>query len=165
MYSYTLGDYKTVLHEKTYLNQLIAVNPVVESFTDDGENIKVNCTSSLLTPEISALNDVIPANQPANEVIRLAVSNAIDFGNRTILDAITENVLLGITQAGMTHTVAKRMFEVNSALTSGSLYDAIHELKIVPEEHKDGVFISDDRLLSVVNKIETYLNIPLSVEL
>lgn len=90
------------------------------------------------------------------------VDQAMNFGNELMLDFTAENVRLGITQAGMTRVVRERTTEVRDCLYTGSLYDAIGAIKSVPEEHKDPVFITNARLLSVLNRIEAYLKLPLS---
>lgn len=100
-----------------------------------------------------------------SERVKLSIQNAITFGLQLMIEFASENVLLGITQAGMTSTVRLRLAGVVNALQTGSLYDAIHELKIIPEESKDGTFITDARLLSAVNRIEKYLVIALSENL
>lgn len=97
--------------------------------------------------------------------VQSAVSAAISFGQKLMSDFVTENVMLGITQAGKTKAVRQAFVEVMSALQTGSLYDAIDEAKLIPLEAKDPVFVTDARILSFVNKIETYLQIPLSESL
>lgn len=97
--------------------------------------------------------------------IESVISKAIAFGNGLITKYAAENVMLGITQAGMTSTVRSRMTDVISAIQTGSLYDVIHEIKTFPEENKDAVFITNARLLLFCNKIEAYLGITLSTTL
>lgn len=94
-----------------------------------------------------------------------SVKSAIAFGQKILEEMSYENVMLGITQAGMTNQVRKRTAEVTSALATGSLYDAIFEARQIPAEDKDATFITDVRLLAFVNKIETYLGIELSTSL
>lgn len=93
------------------------------------------------------------------------LSNAMNFGSQLMKDFTKENIVLGITQDGMTGTVRKNMIEVISALQTGSLYDAIAEAKAIPVEAKDAKYITDVRLLAFVNKIEQYLGIALSTTL
>jgi hypothetical protein len=54
---------------------------------------------------------------------------------------------------------------VIGALQTGSLYEAIANAKAVPSGNKDATFITDVRILSFVNKIESYLGITLSTSL
>jgi hypothetical protein len=89
---------------------------------------------------------------------------ASSLGRQLINSFIQENVELGITQAGKTKAVRQAMAEVTSCLMTGSLYDAIDELRIIPAEYKDLVFITDARILSYINKIETHLELTLSTE-
>ena len=93
------------------------------------------------------------------------IVKAIAFGSKLINQYAAENVILGITQAGMTATVRSRMGTIISALQTGSLYDVIVECKAIPADHKDATYITDARLLSFVNKVEAYLGITWSTSL
>lgn len=100
-----------------------------------------------------------------NQAVQDAVKKAIDFGQKVLVQFSSENIQLGITQAGMTKQVRQVMSEVISALSTGSLYDAIDEAKAIPLESKDATFVTDARLLKYVNMVESYLEIPLSESL
>ena len=91
-----------------------------------------------------------------------ALNEAKEFGIRLTEKFSAENIMMGITQAGMTSHVRKSMGEVLSALSTGSLYDAISELRAIPSDEKDLVFLTDERILIAINEIETYLKLPLS---
>ena len=100
----------------------------------------------------------------AAEDLKRKVESALGYGQGLIAEFIRENLVLGITQAGRTKVVRKAMNEVISCLQTGSLYDAIDELRLIPAEDKDPTFITDVRILSYINKLETYLGITLSTE-
>jgi hypothetical protein len=104
-------------------------------------------------------------NDPFQFVKTTILVPARAFGNEIIDDFAAENIVLGITQAGLTNHVRKTCKEVTDALRSGSLYDALHEVRQIPEQAKDPTFLSNSRLLVFVNKIETYLGLPLSTQL
>ena len=117
---------------------------------------------------------VVEMNSTEKAVVNAAASQAyiegvinaaIKFGAGLMTKYAAENVLLGITQAGMTSVVRTRMGSVISALQTGSLYDVIAEAKAIPADHKDGTFITDTRLLNFVNKVETFLGLTLSQSL
>lgn len=99
------------------------------------------------------------------EALQLIVSSARKFGDELMTDFVMQNIVLGITQANMTETVLDIMSPIENALRTGSLYVAISRIKAIPAESKDATFITNARLLEAVNKIETYLNIPLSQNL
>lgn len=101
----------------------------------------------------------------AQAAARAALAAAKAFGNSVIEDFTLENMALGITVDGMTGDVRKATVEVMSALSTGSLYDAIDEIRAIPAEKKDPKYITDARLLAAINKIETFLGIALSEEL
>lgn len=94
--------------------------------------------------------------------LRREVAIAISTGQRIVREFIEENIVLGITEAGKTKAVRKAMSEVVSCLYTGAFFDAIDELRSIPAELKDGVFISDARILQYINKIEEFCGIPLS---
>lgn len=92
-------------------------------------------------------------------LINNAVKGAREFGISLLIEFASENVLLGITQAGMTNTVRKKLFQVADACMAGSLKDAITEIKAVPQADYDSTFITAQRLTFYMNKIEDYLGI------
>jgi hypothetical protein len=98
--------------------------------------------------------------------VESVINASMTFGAKVMREFSAQNVLLGITQAEMTGLVRERMAHVISALQTGSLYDAIAQAKAIPSEDKDATFITNARLLTFVNKVETYLGIsPLSTSL
>lgn len=90
---------------------------------------------------------------------------AIAKGQELIVMFAAENISLGITQAGMTTQVRTVTAGVVSALSTGSLYDAITAARAIPPASYDSTFVTADRLLSFINKIEVYLGIPVSTSL
>lgn len=115
--------------------------------------------------EIINLIDKYNKTSSPQAVINKVVSSAMTKGQSIIQEFIAENLVLGITQAGKTKEVRQAMAEVTSCLMTGSLYDAIDELRLIPAEAKDSTFITDVRILSYINKIETYLGLELSTEI
>lgn len=99
--------------------------------------------------------DADKAKQQVNSIVK----SAIEFGNSLIVSFATENVLLGITADGMTKAVRQKMAEIISALSTGSLYDAIDEIDNFPAENKDAKYITDARLQEYRDKITNYLGI------
>jgi hypothetical protein len=91
------------------------------------------------------------------------IEDAMSFGNKIMIEFTTDNIMLGITADGMTGTVRKRLQEVIMCLLTGSLYDAIAEVKAIPLAHKDAKYLTNARLTLFINKIEDYLQIPHTV--
>jgi hypothetical protein len=87
---------------------------------------------------------------------------AVAFGASLVNDFIAENVMMGITQDGMTATVLERMDAVLTALQTGSLYDSISKVRAIPQADYDTKYITSERLLIFINKVELYLGLPLS---
>jgi hypothetical protein len=106
-----------------------------------------------------------PVVPDMHAIVTARIEESMRFGQTLIRDFAVENVLMGITQMGMTNVVRKTMLEVGAALTTGSLYDAIAEAKAIPAEKKNNIFVNDTRLLTFVNRIEDFLGIPRSTSL
>lgn len=137
----------------TYNEELVYEDPEDESAVHESGVFIV------LSEDLALKAELVKAD------VKAVVIKARGFGSDLVDTFAAENVMLGITQAGKTGEVLDKMAPVISALTSGSLYEAITRAKAIPEQDKDLVFITDERLLAAVNKIEAYLGIPLSEEL
>jgi hypothetical protein len=97
--------------------------------------------------------------------VEYSVADAVSFGHRTLIKFSAENILLGITQAGMTGTVRRALSDVIQCLQTGSLYDAIASARAIPAEDKDPTFVTDARLLAFINIVEAYLGLKISESL
>ena len=75
---------------------------------------------------------------------------------------VRENIKLGITQRGLTGHVRKTLREVKDALETGSVYDAITEIKNLNHSDFDDTILTDSRILEFRNKIEIFLNVPVA---
>lgn len=138
------------------------------------EFIGFNIENNIITVELSVestpyliekIENISPPTNTTQHRCELVVVEAMKFGQQLMTQFAAENIILGIIEAGMTKIVRQNLSEVVGALITGSLYDAINELKNIPENKKDTVFITNERLLIFVNKIEKYLNLPLSENL
>ena len=81
------------------------------------------------------------------------------FGDNLITEFGAENMVLGITQDGMTNKVRKAMSEITNALITGSLKDAIDEIDEISEADKDDKYITDERLAEFKAKILSFLGL------
>jgi len=97
--------------------------------------------------------------------VEYAVAAAVSFGQRLLIKFAAENVLLGITQRGMTSSVRHILADVVQCLQTGSLYDAMDQIRSIPSGSKDPVIITDARLLVCINLIESYIGMNLSTHL
>jgi hypothetical protein len=132
-----------------------------------GTDISIYFSQELTSEQISTLQTVINNHNPltSDEYVRSLIRSARAFGSKTIEDFATENVMLGITQDKKTRRVRKIMREVKDSLDSGSLKDAIIEVKLIPPSLYDSKYITATRLLAHVNKIEAFLGVTLSSDL
>jgi hypothetical protein len=132
----------------------------------DADAYRVNGWT-VLTPEDYAIFEasLIPENAKAMALASIksgVLTPAMTEGDSILKDFIAENVLLGITQDGMTATVLSRMGEVIDSLQTGSLYDAIQKARDIPASYYDAKYITPTRLLIFINRVEKYLGLPIS---
>lgn len=112
---------------KTEIEQELPSLPLVD-VVDSGEEVVV-----VFSQDINDSNDinVIIANHQhlsVQEQVKASVQAAIDFGQELILNFASENVLMGITQAGKTKDVADYLADVTRYAQTGSLYEVINEI-------------------------------------
>lgn len=101
--------------------------------------------------------------QPTIEqIIDIKIESSLKFGTQILSDFVKENVLLGITQRGLTNHVRRTLFQVKDAIESGSLYDAITEIKNLPESAFDSVILTPQRMLHFRNRIEIFVKVPIA---
>jgi hypothetical protein len=115
--------------------------------------------------EMKAQASAEQAEAEAAAQLRSIVTNAMAFGSKLMGDFIVENVQMGITQDQKSEAVLDAMAPVEAALRTGTLYVALERLKAIPEELKDDKYITDERLLVFVNRLEEYLGVELSLSL
>lgn len=159
--------------------------PNIQSFSDliksqvsvfDGFNVEYDEVTNIpiftvvLTVDvtqdlINQIEAIVPPTSDPMAVYQNIIKNAMVFGQALVVQFAAENVSMGITQDNMTTIVRNNLSGVTGALSTGSLYDAIAEIKAIPDTSKDAKYITNDRLLAFCNKIETYLQIPLSTSL
>ena len=160
-----------ILSQKT-IPDLVAFDKKLRSLFSDFDGLNKNDTTvevlfktDIDQSIIDQVEAVTPPQANAVDTVKIVIARAIAFGQTLISEFAAENVVMGITQEGMTGTVRKNMSEVINALQTGLLYDAITEVKAIPPEKKDSKYITNARLLQFVNKIEDYLGIPRSTNL
>jgi hypothetical protein len=113
---------------------------------------------------VSGMADILTAYNSAKVQLSVekAITDAMSFGTQCLREFSAENVLLGITAAGMTGTVLTVLQGVMQALLAGSLYEALSRIKSISSADYDGTFLNATRVLKFINKIEAYLGIPLT---
>ena len=133
-----------------------------QSISALASDITVEMSRALTEAEEAILNTVIANHSSAPTISQIAAAKidaAMVFGTQMIRDFAAENVALGITQFGLTSHVRRTLVDVAACLTTGSLYDAITELKAVDPAKLDAVIMTPARLLVFRNKIEDFLQI------
>jgi hypothetical protein len=126
-----------------------------------GNDLYIN-TTNFSQEEIDLLTNIINAHSSSLLISQYAKMKRIaaqEFGEKIYNDFIDENITLGITQLGLTSHIRKALFQVSDAVKSGSLYDAIIEIKSLDPVVFDSAILTSARLLIFRNKIEEFLNI------
>jgi hypothetical protein len=124
----------------------------------------------LTDPTIAAsiqtyLNGLTQAGEEAKAApaqIQAAINAATDFGNSLIVNYSVQNVLLGISQSGMTQAVTDYGANLQRYLTNGTLYAAIDELNTLIAAGAPSnlaPYVTNDILYSYLNQIQTWLEI------
>lgn len=151
---------------RKFHNLVASIVPEFDGFNKEDNEITVVLKVQVTQDLINQIEAIIPPPTLTNqEIVQKIIADAMAFGANLISEFAAQNVMMGITQDGMTGTVRKNMSEVISALSTGSLYDAINEVRVLTQDKKDPKYITDVRLLQFINKIEDYLNIPRSLTL
>jgi hypothetical protein len=178
-YGEKLGTYEGPKDDTSANRSYLMAEPMASHF-ELPEEIDEDCAILVLVSESEVEGVIIPAHYEVQEDATLVsakaakvmddyisnkLNDAVNFGADIIREFTKENIVMGITTDNMTGVVRKAMSEVIIALQTGSLYDAIIEAKAIPADKKDAKYITDARLLSFINKIETKLNITLSTSI
>lgn len=134
----------------------------VMNMVDIGSEFAVVFNEGLSIEEKNILDSIISNHNflsPADEV-KIVVSNAITFGNNLIVEFASENVVMGITQAGKTKDVADYLSDLMRYVQTGSLYEVINEVdRLIATGLPVNLapFITEARLISFKQKILNYL--------
>ena len=116
----------------------------------------------------AAVDSVKAAALATSDAMNAAIASAQtdrNFGDSLVTKFTAENRILGITGSGKSGAVLTVMGPIMSALDSGSLDVAVAIMKAIPSASKDSTFITNARILSYVNAIETHLGETLSTSL
>lgn len=136
----------------------------IERIDTVGTQVNIISTEELNIQDKEELDSIINAHLAvtAAEQVENVIKNAVQFGQNLIIKFATENVLLGITQAGKTREVAMYLSSVQILLNGGSLYGALDEVDAlinagIPTELSP--YVTEQRLLQYKDIIENYLGI------
>jgi len=107
-------------------------------------------------------SNYVPYHKTFEFQARNSITNAIIFGQELIVTFATENVLMGITQAGKTKSVSDYLADVTRYTQTGSLYEVINEIdnliiEGIPQDLDP--FVNQARLESFKSKIQNYLGL------
>lgn len=102
-----------------------------------------------------------------NQQVTLAISMAMQFGTQMLIQYATQNVLLGVTQAGKTQAVMDYCHELAHCLITGSLYAAINQILVMIADTSQtkanlAPFVTNNVLYAFLNKVQAYLGLPLT---
>lgn len=119
----------------------------------------------ITTFDLTAYNTAIAPT--INQIVEQKIADAQAFGMQVLIDFATENVLMGITQAGQTIPVNLYLHRLGHYIGTGSLYAAIDEMNTIIADTTTAKtslypFVSDARITTYKNRIQTYLGVPLT---
>lgn len=120
--------------------------------------------NNIVDPEIIEVEVEVPGPSEEEQIL-MEVTEHQTFGVQLVAAIRAENIFLGLTDVATSITIRSRLMSIGAALVAGALYDAIYLAKNFNPANKDAVYITDERLLSIVNRIEEYLGIELSESL
>jgi hypothetical protein len=123
-----------------------------------------NFYKKLHLPAFEAYLAQANAYEAALLYVDTVIQNAIEFGKQLKRRFIAENVMMGITQLGLTNHVRKTLFQIDHAIATGSLKDAIEEIIDINPDSLDSVVLTAERVLKFRNEIELYLEVPLATQ-
>lgn len=106
-------------------------------------------------------------NPTQSQLIQTSLNNAVTFCQQLMMQFMVENVQLGITQAGKAGALIDYFHDVIHSFLSGSVYEAITQIDGYIADTSTAKanlspFITNDRMTTYKNKIQTYLGIPLT---
>jgi len=110
-------------------------------------------------------NPTVPLSQLPLIRVQEAISKATLFGQDILIQFRAENVAMGVLQYNMTGWLLNKLSAVMDAILTGSLTESIARLKAIPIAEYDGKYMTVPRMIQFINKIETYLGLPLTTEL
>lgn len=113
--------------------------------------------------EISAVINLHDANDPLGPV-KSVIRRAVSFGAKITAEFAAENVAMGITQAGKTKLIADTCQQAFYYLSTGSLYEARTAMLELVLTEEMSPYLTEARLISFINKLETYLGLSLTTE-
>ncbi len=105
---------------------------------------------------------------PLAEVRRKAITRR-EFGNLLVTEFIAGDLSLGLEDETSPSEyevfISGIMWNTFQALELGLLYDAIYQVKSIPVESYLSPYITAERLLVLVNRVEDHLGLPNSTDL
>lgn len=140
-----------------------AIVPEFDGFLVEEDIVTVILTVECTQELIDQIEAIAPSQPTLLEIINKKRSEAQEFGIELSNSFINENIALGITQLGLTNKVRKALREIKDAIETGSVYDAITEIRALhPINDFDPYIITPERVLSFRNQIEIWLEVPLA---
>ena len=183
-YQYTITDtYSNELDCGKLQNEISesAIAETVLGVSRLGSNFDVTFQNSISAGDQTVLDSIIAAHVHITTAESLEVyldTSVFPFVKKLMNVFAAENISMGITQAGKTGDVLGlfvKQYDVNSnslpislkdTFDTGSLYESIKVITYIrnnPSEFTGmSPYITDARLLEMLNKIETFLGVPLS---
>jgi len=144
-------------------------------YNDLGDSVEINLdyefvadvyTISQLWDSLEPLDPTEVSEEATLKSIMKVVEESIIFGNKIVVEFSAGSIALGITAhpeiVGQITTVSTNLI---LALQTGSLYYAMDIIKNFTEEEFIDIYFTKERLLKILNDLETLLGQPLTESL
>jgi hypothetical protein len=109
-----------------------------------------------------ASGDISVLSNNNGKTVMQIIADAMVYGNLLIQTFASENVLMGITQAGKTKDVSDFFADTTRYAMTGSLYEVINEVNRLKDAGLPSdlaPFVTEQRLNDFIAKVEDYLGI------
>jgi len=124
-----------------------------------------------ISPQPAALWQLVgntlqaPPSNPVSAIdfVRYSIYKpALAFSQSLIENYVSENIALGITQAGKTKQVGEKLQKLVYWLQLGSLYEVLSEIEALKVDLDPALapYITEARLNEVKSKVRSYLGLP-----
>ena len=128
-------------------------------FENDLMYAEVHATQDLTVEEQVTLTALVNAHTTLDmeTIIKAKVNKAIYGANEIIKQFATENIMMGITQAGKTKLIADSMSSVMYYCQTGSLYEVLTALNAITITQEMSPFLTEARKIEYIAKFTALL--------
>ena len=130
-----------------------------QSITAHGDDVSILFDNALDSGDESSLNDLVSAHNPVDtySIVNAKRIKAINGFNDLVGQFVTENILMGITQAGKTVLIQNTLQSVLNFGMTGSLYAAKDEMNAITITAEMDPFLTETRRSNFIAKLDALI--------